>query len=513
MSKNSKIKITQKNFLGIKNPVWWSQETPAVFGLSYDWMKGFTRVNQYYKKDYQVVVVPFKNDYGWHFLEKKKSIELARYILSQYLEDPSFIWKKMNIWKKNKQRFLAVCNQVRKKKTVRLSNNDLWKLYDKLMSAFINEFAPVLVIEAFEPYVTDVFAKEIPYRDPEKLHKLSILEQPSIKSFMIDQRMDLLKICFEIFRNPKLLSYFRKNKARSKQVSKNFPDFYKRLKKHSNKFFWLKNNYKDIQFLSPNYFLGSVTKEIKTRSREQIENEFQRLKTGPARLRRKKNRIIKELKLTPKIVSTYKLLEILAQWQDQRKNMTLVGNFYLNELVKQIAKSKKLPLTEVRYMRPEEIKELLLEDKLIDKKILRARRRLSVWIGMKDKEWWFTEERAKKIQKMIFKEKVAHQKSISGMPASPGTVIGKVKVVLDPQKDKFYKNEILVTPMTRPEYLPLMRKAKAIVTDGGGITCHAAIVSREFGIPCVVGTKVATKILKNGDKVEVRAHRGMVTKI
>ena len=99
------------------------------------------------------------------------------------------------------------------------------------------------------------------------------------------------------------------------------------------------------------------------------------------------------------------------------------------------------------------------------------------------------------------------------MPASPGTVTGKVRIVLDPKKNKFYQNEILVASMTRPEYLPLMKKAKAIITNEGGITCHAAIVSREFGIPCVVGTKIATKILKNGDKVEVRAHRGMITKL
>ena len=57
--------------------------------------------------------------------------------------------------------------------------------------------------------------------------------------------------------------------------------------------------------------------------------------------------------------------------------------------------------------------------------------------------------------------------------------------------------------MTRPEHLPGMRKAAAIVTDDGGITCHAAIVSRELGIPCIIGTRVATQVLKDGEMVEV----------
>ena len=71
-------------------------------------------------------------------------------------------------------------------------------------------------------------------------------------------------------------------------------------------------------------------------------------------------------------------------------------------------------------------------------------------------------------------------------------------------------NEILVSPMTVPDYLPAMKKAKAIITDEGGITCHAAIVSRELGIPCIVGTKIATQVLKDGDRVEVDANKGIV---
>ncbi len=68
--------------------------------------------------------------------------------------------------------------------------------------------------------------------------------------------------------------------------------------------------------------------------------------------------------------------------------------------------------------------------------------------------------------------------------------------------------------MTDPDFLPAMKKASAIITDEGGITCHAAIVSRELKIPCIIGTRIATKVLKDGDLVEVDANKGieMVTK-
>lgn len=68
----------------------------------------------------------------------------------------------------------------------------------------------------------------------------------------------------------------------------------------------------------------------------------------------------------------------------------------------------------------------------------------------------------------------------------------------------------MVCVMTLPDYVSAMKLAKAIITDEGGITCHAAIISRELGIPCIVGTKIATKILKDGDLVEVDADRGII---
>ncbi|MDE1825602.1 MAG: hypothetical protein KGH61_04450 [Candidatus Micrarchaeota archaeon] len=73
--------------------------------------------------------------------------------------------------------------------------------------------------------------------------------------------------------------------------------------------------------------------------------------------------------------------------------------------------------------------------------------------------------------------------------------------------------EVMVAPMTTPDYIPAMAMAAAIVTDEGGITCHAAINAREMNKPCIVGTEIATSTLHNGDLVEVDANKGIVTKI
>ncbi len=103
---------------------------------------------------------------------------------------------------------------------------------------------------------------------------------------------------------------------------------------------------------------------------------------------------------------------------------------------------------------------------------------------------------------------------IVGTPAGRGVARGRASVIFHQGEfKKFKKGNVLVTVMTHPEFLPLMKQASAIVTDEGGITCHAAIVARELGIPCVIGVKIATKVFKDGDLVEVDADKGIVKKL
>ncbi|MFH0835388.1 MAG: PEP-utilizing enzyme [Candidatus Micrarchaeota archaeon] len=103
---------------------------------------------------------------------------------------------------------------------------------------------------------------------------------------------------------------------------------------------------------------------------------------------------------------------------------------------------------------------------------------------------------------------------LRGTCASAGFARGIVRIVnLKEDLGKMNEGDILVSMSTNPEMVLAMRKAAAIVTDQGGLTCHAAIVSRELGVPCVVGTRNATRILKDGDLVEVDATRGIVKKL
>jgi len=100
---------------------------------------------------------------------------------------------------------------------------------------------------------------------------------------------------------------------------------------------------------------------------------------------------------------------------------------------------------------------------------------------------------------------------LKGTTASLGIARGKVKIILRPKEcKKMKKGDILITEMTNPLYMPAIRKAKAIVTDIGGLLCHAAITAREIKIPCIVNTKKATAVFKNNQKIIVNATKGEI---
>ncbi|MCZ7358268.1 MAG: phosphoenolpyruvate synthase [Candidatus Methanoperedens sp.] len=109
------------------------------------------------------------------------------------------------------------------------------------------------------------------------------------------------------------------------------------------------------------------------------------------------------------------------------------------------------------------------------------------------------------------KEKLATQAILEGLGASPGIAYGEAKLVSDASElGKVKEGDILVAVMTTPDMVPAMKRAAAIVTDEGGMTCHAAIVSRELGCPAVVGTRKATQLLSDGMKITVDGEKGLV---
>jgi pyruvate,water dikinase len=208
----------------------------------------------------------------------------------------------------------------------------------------------------------------------------------------------------------------------------------------------------------------------------------------------------KTLKITRKNIPTKTVMLVQKpeggtedrQVPESQKNRQVITDEQVTELA-------KYALTiEQHYGRPMDIEWGL--DKQTGKLLILQARPETVW----------SLKRGPTVQKV---EAVTTERKIllRGLPASPGIAAGKVHLIPSVEHvSEFQAGEILVTEMTAPDWVPAMKKAKAIVADSGGMTCHAAIVSRELGIPCIVGSKTGTQVLATGMEVTVDAKRGVV---
>ena len=160
----------------------------------------------------------------------------------------------------------------------------------------------------------------------------------------------------------------------------------------------------------------------------------------------------------------------------------------------------------------ESLKKYFKENKLPKRDLLISRHKKSGIFYEKGEEFRLYEKDIDSIES--FWNKNTGIKEVKGNIAFKGKVKGKVNIISDFKNiGNFKEGDILVTGMTDPNFVPLMEKAGAIVTDAGGILCHASIVSRELKKPCIVGTQIATRVFKTGDIVEVDANKGIVKKI
>lgn len=187
-------------------------------------------------------------------------------------------------------------------------------------------------------------------------------------------------------------------------------------------------------------------------------------------------------------------------------------SFESRPFLDKVAKKIGINYSELLKLSPVEIMKLLKEGKVITKNIINKRKGDYIHSLNKEKDIIILDKsKIKKFIKLVSHKVDKKEKILRGVSANKGVVRGRAKIILSTGNFSKMKNgDVLVTTMTTPEFVSVMQKSSAIVTDIGGLLCHAAIISREMNIPCIIGTKIATKVLKDGDLVEVDADKGVV---
>jgi len=208
------------------------------------------------------------------------------------------------------------------------------------------------------------------------------------------------------------------------------------------------------------------------------------------------------------------LIEVCIAMQDERKANVLRLNYSLQKLISLVRRQHpRWTEEDLLGFTPHEMVALMKGtlDERLQRRAIRGRDKGSVWVFVNG-GYAITDD-AQLFRRVggLFSEKEEKAGFLRGFAASPGTARGKARIILSEEDfPKMRQGDIIVTSMTRPEFMPVLKKAAVLVTDEGGITCHAAIVSRELQKPCVIGTKNATKVLHDGDVIEVDADKGVV---
>jgi phosphohistidine swiveling domain-containing protein len=283
------------------------------------------------------------------------------------------------------------------------------------------------------------------------------------------------------------------------------------IKRHFEKWRWFAFNYMGPAY-DIDYFLqvwaGLIRQDV------DVDYEIKKLSRRPAEIKKQRQKIFNDLKVGGKWREIYDIAADIVNLKGYRKECCFHGSYVMSFLLQETAKRLNLSLSQVYLLTFDEIEDALIKGKKIKIDKINERNGFTVMSHNNGKAVVLTGAKAKKFyaSKNIFKEKInKNVKELQGTCACSGQAKGVVRIVnLVEEIHKMEKGNIMVAHTTFPNLVPAMKKAAAIVTEDGGITCHAAIVAREMNTPCITGIKIATKVLKDGQIVEVDADNGIV---
>jgi phosphohistidine swiveling domain-containing protein len=317
---------------------------------------------------------------------------------------------------------------------------------------------------------------------------------------------------FEKLAAPEDISFYQKEELDLLRIKflKSKKQAEKKLISHQKKYYWLRNSYHHTKILNVRGFKKILDSYTLAEARQKIKE----ISIFKINIKRNKIKVINEFLLPKAVLKIGQRLSFCVWWQDLRKSYIWQANHIIDNFFKEISRRYKKDLGSLYYYKVNEVEDLVIKNRrVLGEEIKKRKNNLLLYWNGKNEFAIFCGRKAKTIfapclNKEIIKADVKHFK---GIVVNQGRVVGRVIVIKGlKEMSKMKKGNVLVAPMTSPDYIIALRKAAAIVTDEGGMTCHAAIVSRELKIPGIVGTKIATKVLKDGDLVEVDAIKGIV---
>jgi phosphohistidine swiveling domain-containing protein/transcriptional regulator with XRE-family HTH domain len=430
------------------------------------------------------------------YMDMAEVERITKRVLEFRASDPDFGRTLMREYQAFDDRFYALCADIEHTDVRRLDDTELMQLHDGYVEAILDRNSSSSIIDGFalgsdrmlEARIRTAYDASSVSTAHTFAEVFSSLTTPAHSSFIRDAELELFRLIRDIV-----------TKRGDKRTL---------IKEYRDKYFWIRNNYVDANVLTVPYFEDEIAR-IRSSGLD-IDAEISRLERMPEEAATAKHSFIKKLKLDAETLYLLEMTAAFTQWQDERKKATMFTAHYATLLLEEIGRRVGLSADLLKYLSPREVSRVFKDTP--PAAVLEERRRGCVGYWDADGHEIVSGARPEQVRKALLGSRdFGDVQDFRGMTASLGKAQGVVRILRSAKEvDKVKPGDVLVAVMTRPDYVPAMKRAAAIVTDEGGITSHAAIVSRELRIPCVIGTKIATQVLRDGDVVEVSANHGLV---
>ncbi len=442
----------------------------------------------------------------------RETIEKSRKVLlKKALENPEYITYRKHLTNKYGKMLLDFClNELSKEKIKKASKKQLWALYNKFREIYTKyEFYNGIWFRISDEYLEEI-TQRLEKKGCTSFSKIQTISTCSIQTFTNREKIDLIKATLKVLENETAKKIIKEDDFKEFQKITE----YNLLKELTKKYHWIPFGHVGPELFDEKHYFYEIKKLIEKNIN--LKEELKRTINFYPNIRKEQQEIYNKYNIDAETKTMIKNFHLLCIMQDDRKE--LIGKSHVNwtnNLMGKIGLLFNLQPYKAANIYPKDLENALLKNK-ISLGVYGKEQKRDKQFKITEPEGYtnYFEEDAQKFLDIILEKE--DKKELTGMAASKGFARGRVKVLLDSNDGKkLEKGDILVTTMTTPDFVPYMEKAAAIITDEGGVTCHAAIVTRELGIPCIVGTDNATEILKDNDLVEVNVNStiGVVKKI
>jgi len=416
----------------------------------------------------------------------------SKALTEKIVADPNFIKDYMAKSMSLSDKTRGKAKELRFIETHKLTNKELWGNIKSVLDLLFESGKTITQArEHAYSYVVEKLKEKINKEEIDNL--LMTLTNPTTKSLAMVEEDSLLK---------------KAKKILDQSSSELFQNL---VNQHHDEWAWIPTDWAIGTPWTKTDIKNRLISFIKSNPQEklmEIEREYEEKK-------KHRETSISKYNLSRDITDLIGMMEIEAFYRLHRRYVLSELLYYSQPLFEELSFRIGLETDFVYNLVPREIEDFLLQGKGVKKEVISNRLKYFILSGKNRKINVICGDEARKLAEKELNFQIKEDTNfLKGQIGCKGHVIGIARLVQTTKDfDKVIEGDILVTHETTPDFIPLLRKVKAIVTDEGGISCHAAVISREMNIPCVIGTFVGTKVIKDGEKIEVNALEGYVKRL